>query len=356
MQGIDDRVKPRKLAKDETTEDVTDVKEPKAYNDTCSICLDGFKSTEDPADLSIGNPADLSILLDCSHRLHVECLKGLVTQECPVCRVKIEKLPNEVEKAIAENKKKYAQEKEVEERNDILQFLREEFQAMTGRTFGGGGAIFPEPIIGEDGAIDPQLENMLAMHYLLECDVSPHFIPRELRFSVAPGDRRMSICDRLINEYINLFLRRAEDIAMLRLHTIERMECDFDTEDDSSLECGELECDICGAPLDDTGRVRRDPDDDSDDDEDDSSVSPSRYDGCCRGLYTGGHDPSDCFGERCMDCALEGFKAVKSHLFPDYDMYQKSERKRMILKLKKAEYRMVYEDSEFTDGDDSDDD
>ena len=84
------------------------------YNIECPICLE---STETESKFFI---------LKCNHRLHFSCCSGLINDECPICRVKMN-LPTEVIEKISENSKKYAEETEQEQH----EALREQFHNIT---------------------------------------------------------------------------------------------------------------------------------------------------------------------------------------------------------------------------------
>lgn len=80
--------------------------ENSTFNNECPIC---FESEEE------------MIVLNCFHKLHEECCKGLNKLECPMCRTPITNIPSHLKNIIVENTKKYKQEQETEERQRILE-------------------------------------------------------------------------------------------------------------------------------------------------------------------------------------------------------------------------------------------
>lgn len=60
-----------------------------AYNDTCPICLE--------------NTGHM-ILLSCNHNIHEECVLGLTSLECPICRNVPVNLPRRIVRSISTNR------------------------------------------------------------------------------------------------------------------------------------------------------------------------------------------------------------------------------------------------------------
>lgn len=76
-----------------------------SYNLECPVCL------ESEGEL---------FALNCKHLIHQECCKGLIKLECPICRIEITNLPEEVKETIKVNIDNRKRELEEEERMNLI--------------------------------------------------------------------------------------------------------------------------------------------------------------------------------------------------------------------------------------------
>jgi len=60
----------------------------KNFNEECPICLDKDETM---------------FTLKCKHRMHIDCAKGMLKLQCPLCRKKITTFPKEIKDKIREN-------------------------------------------------------------------------------------------------------------------------------------------------------------------------------------------------------------------------------------------------------------
>lgn len=118
------------------------------YNTKCPICL------EEEGEW---------FLLSCYHKVHIECLKGMVKAICPTCRAETNFPPN-IKDSIENNAKKYEEEKIEEERREILSMLDQEF----------------------DRRPPPQMEIVVALRYLYELGIPPFLIPETITIHIDP--------------------------------------------------------------------------------------------------------------------------------------------------------------------------
>ncbi len=67
--------------------------------------------------------------LQCSHLVHIDCIKQSMKPECPICRAVLT-LPPDVMDVINQNAEKIKMEWEEEDRNDLVEELRNEFMGQ----------------------------------------------------------------------------------------------------------------------------------------------------------------------------------------------------------------------------------
>jgi len=79
------------------------------YNSECPICL------EEDENLFITKP--------CDHRIHLECVKGMMNSLCPMCRVKITNFPKRIADTLKNNEEKKRREDVEAEHTRILATL-----------------------------------------------------------------------------------------------------------------------------------------------------------------------------------------------------------------------------------------
>jgi hypothetical protein len=125
-----------------------------AINKECPVCLE---DTEDGM-----------FLLECNHRCHLDCIKGMNKMECPICRAEMKNLPKKVGETISSNGRIYAQEQEDAQRRDIMQMIQNETSQE----------VFAR--------LPPQMEFMLAMRYLQQLGIPPSRIPSRGLLEIDP--------------------------------------------------------------------------------------------------------------------------------------------------------------------------
>lgn len=85
-------------------------------SELCAICLESTESTEGESTFS-------TFTLKCNHKFHYQCLKMLISINCPLCRKVPENLPKELFDLILKNKKKSIKEDQLEEiQNEIERY------------------------------------------------------------------------------------------------------------------------------------------------------------------------------------------------------------------------------------------
>lgn len=83
------------------------------YNDDCPIC--------------ISNIGKYGLVMEpCNHRIHLECLEGIISLECPICRTGIVNCPENIKIKINKNKEKYAEKLN---QDDINTFIETQIRA-----------------------------------------------------------------------------------------------------------------------------------------------------------------------------------------------------------------------------------
>ena len=86
------------------------------YSDSCPVCLEKEEK--------------MFKLSTCGHKMHLECMDGLISLKCPICKVEMNKLPQKIKKKIENNRKKYKKEIEADNgghSNDIIHISPMEF-------------------------------------------------------------------------------------------------------------------------------------------------------------------------------------------------------------------------------------
>lgn len=120
--------------------------------DTCSICLDPISND--------------CIIMKCKHVLHEECMKGMTSLTCPLCRFPIEEndIPNDLYDMLINNSNSFRDELEKEDRNALIQHLRETDNQNRTRL--------------EDARYS--FETYLALKYLKDMGIPERFIPVDI--------------------------------------------------------------------------------------------------------------------------------------------------------------------------------
>jgi len=128
---------------------------PAHINSECPICLESEEKD--------------MYLLSCHHRCHLECLKGMNSIECPLCRTEIINLPNHIKQTILDNSKKYKEE-QINEEHEMLQRAFQQELASSEYNY----------------RIPPQMEIVMAMRYLYELGIPPSRIPSGIELTIDP--------------------------------------------------------------------------------------------------------------------------------------------------------------------------
>ena len=136
-------------------------------------------------------------LLSCHHRCHLECLKGMIKVECPLCRSPIINLPPGVADGILAKGREFVRETEEERSREFMRELREEM-SMT----------------DEQTRIPPQLEILMALRYLCELGIPPSRIPSRVNLEIDPESplpTSGSIFQTTINRIIDIIQRQVDE-------------------------------------------------------------------------------------------------------------------------------------------------
>lgn len=156
----------------------------KFYNEECPICLGDDEKDMYP--------------LSCLHRIHKECAKGLTKLECPLCKQKIINFPDSLVDQIKKNGKKLEQEREEEERREILESM--------------------------NFLIPPQMVILQVIREMIDMGVPPDAIPSSIGIHFDTPD--MHISSELLRE---LFLDSLSDLLNVDID-----ESDDGDDDDNS--------------------------------------------------------------------------------------------------------------------------
>lgn len=114
-----------------------------AFNEKCPICLE-----KDGSFFSLG----------CLHKIHLECCENLESLDCPLCRRRMEELPECLRERILENAKKEEENRLSEERAEIVRTYLNAHQDML--------ASRPTPQMEAIGALDFLRENGIPFFFL----------------------------------------------------------------------------------------------------------------------------------------------------------------------------------------------
>ena len=119
-------------------------------NDQCPICLDDYKKEDD----------DQWFLSSCFHRMHISCMTGLIDDLCPLCRSKILNLPSDLQNKVNQNRTEYNEEVIEEQRQNLIR---------------------------SHARINPQLEIILAVQFVISHGVPEYLIPEDINFEIDPA-------------------------------------------------------------------------------------------------------------------------------------------------------------------------
>lgn len=76
----------------------------------CPICLE---------------PEKLDYITNCNHSMHLDCIQGMNSFECPLCRTEMTNLPEDIITKIQENKAKHQAEQIEQDRRTILEMIND---------------------------------------------------------------------------------------------------------------------------------------------------------------------------------------------------------------------------------------
>lgn len=118
------------------------------FNSQCPVCL------EEDGDLFV---------MTCAHQAHLDCLKGMIKNECPICRKKILNLNADTKRSIEENASKYREEQIEQDRQTAIENSRVHAQ------------------------VSPQLIIFMALKYMDQLGFPTHLLPQEIRLTLDPS-------------------------------------------------------------------------------------------------------------------------------------------------------------------------
>lgn len=130
------------------------VTQPAKINTECPICL--MDESEDDGNSPL-------YPLSCLHRAHLDCISGMNTFQCPLCRERILNLPQRIKRQITANAAKYKKETQEEEERQIMELVNNENQRLP-----------------------PQMEVILAMKYVFDLGIPLCLIPAEISIELDP--------------------------------------------------------------------------------------------------------------------------------------------------------------------------
>jgi hypothetical protein len=201
----------------------------------CAICLEPQNV---PSPLSNDDSCNIFKLL-CSHTFHTECLEGLISLKCPLCRSPLLNIPKNIRKRIIENRKKYNEQNEVSdafENNDNPQDYDEYENLMR------------EVTREQSKGVPLQVEIESVIEQLYNAGVPSIFFPKQIDIDI-PLDYKGP---RITFGYISHVVVNAIDNNMFRimqkhynlLRSLTDNTLDSDVADNIDYEVGEEETDI----------------------------------------------------------------------------------------------------------------
>ena len=158
-------------------------------DEVCPICLEK------------GNLFTLS----CNHHLHSECAKSMTNNQCPICRVPMDNLPEEVLESINESSRRYQSGLEAEDRSRLNAQNNVMSQLLS---------IYVRP--------RPMVELRAAVHHLRNKGIPLSFLPHHLVIK-APAGHPQPEPGVIFSTVVGQVLERIRKVAHL----------DSDSEDDS---------------------------------------------------------------------------------------------------------------------------
>jgi hypothetical protein len=176
-----------------------------SFNDDCPICLMPLSvsiaspricNTPSPTNSGSGSGnIDKGVhITGCSHKLHIECAKGLKSKLCPLCRVVVINYPTEIDNIITENERNNRIKTEEEDRvnlinNENISLPFENFALIR---------------------IGQRIEVMCAMIFLRENGVPIRYIPTEINVGI-PRDSPVPPEGVIFNTIVNYIIRNIND-------------------------------------------------------------------------------------------------------------------------------------------------
>lgn len=156
--------------------------ENSSFNDECPICFESETKNDD------SNSGNNMYILNCLHKIHEECCKGLNKLECPICRTAINNFPKSLHTIITNNEIKYRNERDEEERQRIIENESTNIRYT------------------------PQLEVASAIYYLKdELNIPSRFLPESISLitDLAPpeGVIFQMIVSKVLNDINNLIFK-----------------------------------------------------------------------------------------------------------------------------------------------------
>lgn len=202
--------------------------ENRTYNVECPVCFE----KENLAPLS------------CLHLIHLDCAKNLISLVCPICDAPLEDLPDEIQKQIRENEKKYQEELDEEDRRVLEEDLTRRRSLISSMEM----VIQPSP----------NVEILAAMQYTRSMGIPLSCIPTEMRVNVpegTPGPPPGTWFQMTVGQAIE----RAREILRNQDDTDEDEDTDDETDEDDPFEDEnkEMENDPRSLKFNDNSRVHR---------------------------------------------------------------------------------------------------
>jgi hypothetical protein len=136
------------------------VLENRTYNIECPVCFE----------------KENLVPLSCLHLIHLDCAKNLISPVCPICGAPLEDLPDEIQKQIQENEKKYQEELDEEDRRVLEEDLSRRRSLISRMEM-----VIQPP---------PNVEILAAMQYTRSMGIPLSCIPTEMKVNVPEGTPR----------------------------------------------------------------------------------------------------------------------------------------------------------------------
>ena len=136
-----------------------EIVENKGYNTECPICFEDN---------------DL-FPLSCLHLIHLDCVKNLISMDCPICSAPLSNIPEEIKTNIEENIRKYKEEMEEEERRALQEEIERRNELISSMEL-----IIQPP---------PRVEILAGIQYARTLGIPLNCIPTEIKINVPEGSQ-----------------------------------------------------------------------------------------------------------------------------------------------------------------------